>query len=111
MRSYQTALVWLSQWNHCRPSRFIETAIGPDRRIGLMRLMVLGFLLLIGVVVAIALFLAARSPYSDVISSEMHEIGSTTQPLDISGPPQLGRRMNLSRTPELLIPRCPMSKA
>jgi hypothetical protein len=39
-----------------------------------MRLMVFGFVLLVGVVVATALFLAARSPHSDVISLEMHEI-------------------------------------
>jgi hypothetical protein len=48
-----------------------------------MRLMVLGFLLLIGVVVATALFLAARSPHSDVISLEMHEIDANMQSLDI----------------------------
>jgi hypothetical protein len=47
-----------------------------------MRLMVLGFLLLIGLVVATALFLAARSPHSDVISLEMHEIDAA--------PPSLG---------------------
>jgi hypothetical protein len=41
------------------------------------------FLLLIGVVVATALFLAARSPHSDVISLEMHEIDANTQSLDI----------------------------
>jgi hypothetical protein len=36
--------------------------------------MVLGFLVLVGLVVAITLFLASRSPHSDVVSLEMHEI-------------------------------------
>ena len=48
-----------------------------------MRLMVFGFVLLIGVVVAMALFLVARSAHSDVISLEMHEIDANTQSLDI----------------------------
>jgi len=39
-----------------------------------MRKMVLGFLVLVGLVAAITLFLAARSPHSDVVSLEMHEI-------------------------------------
>jgi hypothetical protein len=46
-----------------------------------MRLPVLGFMLLIGVVVAAALFLASRSPHSEVISSEIHEIDANTQSL------------------------------
>jgi hypothetical protein len=77
-----------------------------------MTLMVFGFVLLIGVVLATALFLAARSAHSDVISSEMHDIDSNTQSLDISGPssPQRGRRINLFLTPALLILRCPMLK-
>lgn len=77
-----------------------------------MRLLVLGFLLLIGVIVATALFLASRSPHSEVISSEMHEIDANTQSLDISWPSsaQQGRRINVCRTPQLLILRCAMAK-
>jgi hypothetical protein len=74
-------MVWLSQ-----PEPFSTVSVYRNRnrtRIGLMRLMVLGFVLLIGVVVAPALFLGARSAHSDVISSEMHEIDANTQSLDI----------------------------
>lgn len=48
-----------------------------------MRLLITGFLLLIGAVVAISLFLAARSPHSEVMSSEIHEIDSNVKSLDI----------------------------
>ena len=48
-----------------------------------MRKMVLGFLVLVGLVVAITFFLAARSPHSDVISLEMHEIDARAPSLGI----------------------------
>jgi hypothetical protein len=39
-----------------------------------MKKTVLGFLMLVGLVGAIALFLSAKTPHSDVVSLEMHEI-------------------------------------
>jgi hypothetical protein len=45
--------------------------------------MVTGFVLLIGMVVVISLFLAARSPHSEVISSEIREIDTNMKSLDI----------------------------
>ena len=48
-----------------------------------MRKMVLGFLALVGLVVAITLFLASRSPHSDVVSLEMHEIDAHAPSLGI----------------------------
>jgi hypothetical protein len=73
---------------------------------------IVGILVFFGLVMAIALLLGARSPRSDVISSEIREIDPNTPSLDISGPssPQQGWRINLSRTPALLILRCPMLK-
>jgi hypothetical protein len=50
-----------------------------------LRQIVFGILVFFGLVVAIALFLGARSPHSDVISSEIHEIDPNTPSLDISG--------------------------
>jgi hypothetical protein len=58
-----------------------RSAIGSHRWIELMRKMVLGFLVLVGL--AITLFLAARSPHSDVVSLEMHEIDARASSLDI----------------------------
>lgn len=48
-----------------------------------MRKMVLGILVLVGVVVAIALFLDARSPHSEIVSMEMHEINTPAPSLGI----------------------------
>jgi hypothetical protein len=47
-----------------------KSHIVPHRRIGPMKLMVLGFLMLIGVVVATALFLGARSAHSETADAE-----------------------------------------
>jgi hypothetical protein len=66
------------------PGTIVDRLCLSKSRLGLidgldsMRQIVLGILVFFGLVVAIALFLGARSPRSDVISSEMHEIDANT---------------------------------